>query len=282
MTFYKWSRTAATNATADSFTWAEGQAPSSVNDSARGMMAAAAKYRDDTAGSIVTGGTSTAYTLATFQSFTTLALLNGARLGFVPHTTCGATVTLAVDGLAAKPVRRISGLEIAAGDLIGGSVYIVTYNNADAVFYLNGPQPTFPSGTLMLFQQTSAPSLWTKQATHNDKTLRVVSGTASSGGTSPFSTVFGLTATNSYALLTADIPSHNHTATDAGHTHSESSASAVLAFAAGSASGLVLAAGTTGSGTASITVGNTGGGGGHSHGIELRVQYVDLIIAAKD
>ena len=42
MSFWKWSRTAANNATADgSINWAEGQAPSTVNDSARAMMATA-------------------------------------------------------------------------------------------------------------------------------------------------------------------------------------------------------------------------------------------------
>jgi hypothetical protein len=30
------------------------------------------------------------------------------------------------------------------------------------------------AGTLMLFQQTAAPTGWTKQTTHNDKALRVV------------------------------------------------------------------------------------------------------------
>ena len=30
----------------------------------------------------------------------------------------------------------------------------------------------FPSGTLMLFQQTSAPTGWTKETTQNDKSLR--------------------------------------------------------------------------------------------------------------
>jgi hypothetical protein len=46
MSFWKWSRTAANNATADgSINWAEGQAPSTVNDSARAMMAAASNDR---------------------------------------------------------------------------------------------------------------------------------------------------------------------------------------------------------------------------------------------
>jgi hypothetical protein len=49
----------------------------------------------------------------------------------------------------------------------------------------------FPTGTAMLFQQTSAPTGWTKSTTHNDKALRVVSGTASSGGTTAFTTAFG-------------------------------------------------------------------------------------------
>jgi hypothetical protein len=57
MTLYKWSQTAPLDAIADStINWAEGQAPSSINDSARTMMAATAKYRDDIAGAIVTGG----------------------------------------------------------------------------------------------------------------------------------------------------------------------------------------------------------------------------------
>ena len=51
MTLHKWSQTAANNATADaSVNWQEGQAPSSVNDSARAMMASVAKYRDDVSG----------------------------------------------------------------------------------------------------------------------------------------------------------------------------------------------------------------------------------------
>src|SRR5437868_7285220 len=137
MTLYKWSQTASADATADStINWAEGQAPSSINDSARAMMAAAAKYRDDIAGAIVTGGTSTAYTVASYQVFDALAHLNGQMIAFTPHATNGATVTLNVDGLGAKPLRSAPATELLAGMLVQGTPYICIYSNADAAFYL--------------------------------------------------------------------------------------------------------------------------------------------------
>jgi hypothetical protein len=47
------------------------------------------------------------------------------------------------------------------------------------------------SGTRMIFNGTSAPTSWTKDTTsHNNKALRIVTGTVSSGGTNPFIAVF--------------------------------------------------------------------------------------------
>jgi microcystin-dependent protein len=139
MTLYKWSQTASSDATADStINWAEGQAPSSVNDSARAMMAATAKYRDDIAGAIITSGTSTAYTVSSYQVFDTLAHLNGQMIAFTPHTTNGATVTLNVDTLGPKPLRTAPGVELLAGTIVQGTPYIATYNNGDGAFYLQG------------------------------------------------------------------------------------------------------------------------------------------------
>lgn len=139
MTLYKWSQTAGANATADStINYAEGQAPSSLNDSARAAMAATAKYRDDIAGAIVTAGTSTAYTLSSFEVFDTLAHLSGQMIAFSPHTTNGATVTLNVDGLGAKPLRSAPNAELLAGTIIQGTPYVAVYNNSDGAFYLQG------------------------------------------------------------------------------------------------------------------------------------------------
>ncbi|QIP08547.1 tail fiber protein [Bradyrhizobium symbiodeficiens] len=139
MTLYKWSQTASADATADStINWAEGQSPASVNDSARAMMAAIAKYRDDVAGAIVSSGTSTAYAVNTYQVFQSLSQLDGQVIAFTPHTTNGATVTINVDSLGAKPLRSAPGGELPAGVLIQGTPYAAHYNNADAAFYLAG------------------------------------------------------------------------------------------------------------------------------------------------
>lgn len=137
--FYTWSRTASANASADNaVNWAEGMAPSAVNDSGRGMMASAAKWRDDTSGALVTAGSPTAYTVASYQGFDTLAHLDGQQIAFTPHVANDATVTLAVDGLGAKPLRTAPGVELPAATLIAGSPYVATYYNATGEFILQG------------------------------------------------------------------------------------------------------------------------------------------------
>lgn len=139
MTLYKWSQTAASNATADSsINWQEGQAPSSVNDSGRAMMASVARYRDDIAGAIITGGTATAYTVSSYEVFDTLTRLGGQIIAFTPHVTNGATVTLNVDSLGAKPLRSAPAAELPAGTLIQGTPYLALYNSSDGAFYLHG------------------------------------------------------------------------------------------------------------------------------------------------
>ena len=46
--------------------------------------------------------------------------MDGKTIAFVPHATNGATVTLNVDGLGAKPLRSAPGVELPAGVLIAG------------------------------------------------------------------------------------------------------------------------------------------------------------------
>ncbi|WP_342711499.1 tail fiber protein [Bradyrhizobium sp. B124] len=140
MTFWKWSKTAGANATADSTCpFPEGMAPSALNDGTRGMMAAAAKYRDDISGAIVTTGSATAYVISSNQGFDTLAHMDGAMIAFTPHATNTAgPVTLNVDGLGVQPLRTAPGAELLSGVLIQGTPYVAFYRNADNAFYLRG------------------------------------------------------------------------------------------------------------------------------------------------
>jgi len=161
-----------------------------------------------------------------------------------------------------------------------------------------------PSGTKMLFQQTSAPTGFTKLTTHNNKALRVVSGTASTGGTNSFTnafnsskTVSGTTGTSSVTIsgttashtLTVDeIPSHTHT--HPGFTMSEG-------IRHQDGTDAIPQRGDQGTLSGTYTFSSTGGSSGHTHNISvtsgshshsfsdsfnLDVQYVDLIIAQKD
>ena len=138
--------------------------------------------------------------------------------------------------------------------------------------------PAFPSGTIMLFVQTSAPTGWTKSTTHDNKALRIVSGAASSGGSVAFTTAFASQSVagtvGSTTLTTSQIPSHSHT-----------TLSDLYGVSGGGAQVLTSISGTSGSRSGVTAV--EGGGLGHTHtftgtAINLAVQYVDVIICVKD
>jgi hypothetical protein len=123
----------------------------------------------------------------------------------------------------------------------------------------------FPPGTLMLFVQTAAPTGWTKSTTHDNKALRVVSGSVTTGGTQNFTAVLNGTV-GATTLTEAQIPSH---------THGARRPSGPL-----SPAGPQIFSGTTFPFGALLTTEATGGGGSHTHSMD--VAYVDVIIATKD
>lgn len=251
--FYRWSQTAGNNANSDTFTWAEGQAPSTVNDSARGMMAALAKWRDDTSGKLVTAGTATAYTLTTNQVFNTLAAMDGALLSFRMNVTSGAAATLNVDGLGAKALNQATGVAIATGALVSGAVYEAVYVNASNEWIVRGIAGVIPSGTTML-SMTACPTGWTTSATANDRALVISSSTAgTTAGATAFSTYFsGSSTIGAHTLTKAEIPTHIHALTgtttgsvDLTHAHGITIATLSGAVAAGGGANGVIAVATS-------------------------------------
>ena len=136
MTYYTWSTTASSNNIADTtINWREGQSPSTINNSARAMMAAAAKDRKDRSGELNTGGSSTAFTVTSNQGYTSLA--DGISITVRMHTTNGASATLNVDGLGAKAIRTATSTAAVAGTMTSGSIYKFTYDSGDDCWYVH-------------------------------------------------------------------------------------------------------------------------------------------------
>lgn len=136
-----------------------------------------------------------------------------------------------------------------------------------------------PAGTAMIFFQAAAPTGWTKDANAGlNHAIRITGGAgAGSGGVQPFTAAFasrGVSGTVwDTTLTTAQMPVHAHPVP-------------LLSWA--------MHAGNSGSwdtplynGSSSAWTNNSGGGGAHTHGfsgtpIDMRVQYLDFILARKD
>jgi hypothetical protein len=167
------------------------------------------------------------------------------------------------------------------------------------------------TGTLVTFQQTSAPSGWTKQTTHNNKALRVVSGTASSGGNQTFTTAFAasrsVSGSNTAATATGSLTQTAATGTVQGtalstaqlalHAHGVSyfrEPGTQFRLASGPAPNIHRSAPSDNAGSGSQHTHPFSGtqhdhqfqGTSHNHpwsgSVSFDVQYVDLIIASKD
>jgi hypothetical protein len=169
---------------------------------------------------------------------------------------------------------------------------------------INSKYWMYPVGTKKLFVQSAAPTGWTKDTTHDNKALRVVSGNGGgSGGTNSFTTTFPAstipisvpfsstpqvtspTGQTTYTvgqttLSITQIPQHTHSSLQgvSGGSGANPFSNAGTFRVAGSTSTPGMVESTGGgahdhsfSGTASVTTtGNTA--------MDLRVQYVDAII----
>lgn len=128
----------------------------------------------------------------------------------------------------------------------------------------------FPSGTRLAFNQTSAPTGWTKDTTAalNDSILRIVTGTVGSGGANAFSTVNNQTGVGATTLSTAQMPSHSH---QTGMSVTDDNAGSGSQWRQG-----------TGGITSNLSTVAQGGGGSHTHSMKMGIKYNDFIIASKD
>ena len=147
-----------------------------------------------------------------------------------------------------------------------------------------------PSGTRMLFQQTNAPTGWTKitAAEYNNAALRLVTGnvtnyTAGLAFSTAFATGRATTTTagggnvGSTTLTVAQMPKHKHSVTHYIRRESGGDFSSLLYAATGPNRGTMTCAEAGGSGAHTHSFSGTS----HSHALNLNVKYIDFIVAQK-
>ena len=171
---------------------------------------------------------------------------------------------------------------------------------------INSKYWMYPSGTKKLFVQSAAPTGWTQDTTHNDRALRVVSGTGGGFGSGGTSGAGGISFTSAFPAVAKDIsvpisvtaPVNSFTLGNTtlasgqipNHTHSS-----LQGVSGGAGANPFSNAGTFRVAGNTATSGiNELSGGAHGHPwsgnvgvtttasttMDLRVQYVDSIICS--
>ena len=159
---------------------------------------------------------------------------------------------------------------------------------------LNSKYGIVPQNAVSIFYQSGAPTGWTRlpgASDHNDKALRVVSGTGGgSGGTSTFSSVFPNSTipfslsgsvtggVGNHTLSTPQLPNHTH----------DNGGSFGLNYTGGGDVGYSPGWNRSYPGTGGMS--GSAGGVAHSHpfsasasfstSLDLRVQYIDVILCS--
>jgi len=193
-------------------------------------------------------------------------------------------ISIASDGTVALSAAALPAASGGTGlTSVGASGNVLTSNGTA---WTSAAAAAFDSGTVMLFAQTSAPTGWTKNTSSGDQhALRVVTGTASTGGSVDFTTAFasqtpsGTVSVSGSAgnttLTTPQIPSHTHTNRNAQNGPGN------IGFSYGRTPN-------------STQTGAEGGSGSHNHpltissstfsgnAINLAVKYIDVIRATKN
>ena len=121
------------------------------------------------------------------NSFQYNSSTNVLSIGYAGNSSLDTTVTInpSSSGGGASYLNELT--DVTTGTVSDGDV--LRYSGT--AMQWQASSPSVPSGSVMLFAQSSAPSGWTKSTSHNNKALRVVSGSGGgSGGSVGFTSAF--------------------------------------------------------------------------------------------
>lgn len=180
---YDWDLIASNNESSDELiNWAEGQRPSSINNSARAMMKRVREYLTDTGGSLQGVVTNNEDEKTTRIQITTKtkypAYVNDLFLRFQATGKNLGSTSLSVDALLDRPILKTSeqgNTLLSGGEIQEHCIYEIVYRDADlgqgqGYWFLLNPTPIaappareehlFPAGTIAAFGMQALPRGW--------------------------------------------------------------------------------------------------------------------------
>jgi hypothetical protein len=218
--------------------------------------------------------------------------------------TLGSALPISSGGTAGTASPTANGVAYGTGSAYaftaaGTTGQVLSATTGSAPTWATISTKAFPTGTRMSFQQTAAPTGWTKDTTAglDNSAMRIVTGSVVNGGSVNFTTAFAsqtpsgsvsITAVSGSAgattLTTPQIPSHTHSITEG------------QAFPPGPTPTIDVLPGSFAPPGLTANTDAAGGGGSHTHpfsfssgsgtftgdAINLAVKYYDFIIATID
>ncbi|WP_208442322.1 phage tail protein [Bartonella raoultii] len=177
-TIYDWSLRAADNTRADDLIdWSEGQLPSTINNSARGMMQRVREYLSDTGGTLEgvvrvdNEQQTTAITLQTKSPFSEYK--NDIVVGFKAKGKNAGATTVSLNHLPAKSVYKateLGAVPLVGGEIQQGCIYSLAYDEVLSGWHLLNPtsiqspldlsSAVYPAGFIGTFAMQAIPSGW--------------------------------------------------------------------------------------------------------------------------
>lgn len=304
-----WSTTAASNNSNSPNGFPEGMAPSEVNDAAREVMASVREYYDSPEwrdwGHTIAYAAATQFTTDAGDGDTTAIYHANRRVKANGSTTGTIYGTISSSSHGAQTTVTVTW---DSGSLNSEALTIWVGASADTehIDYsaiASTPSAEFAGGNtvFLVFRQASAPTGWTQSTTHNDRALRVVSGSGGgTGGTHGLSSPPSTAHTHTGPSHVHSGPSHNHqwysynggSANDSTFNSGGSSIDLPIAGSSGLGDAIVGQLGDTGSKlsgdcyTSNAGTGNTGSGGTGSTSSDgptaFVPQFLDVIVCSKD
>jgi len=163
---YDWSVIAADNANSDAaINWAEGQPPSTVNNSARAMMQRVKELVNDLSGVAVSGGTANSLTATVSSGFVSYA--DGLRVSFRGVADNTGATTINVNSIGSKPVVKFTSageVALSGGEIQANGIYELVYsedlNGAAGAWLMLNPTdlPAVAPGFISAFGGVNVPT----------------------------------------------------------------------------------------------------------------------------